>query len=71
VAPEEAWLRVARECPRRIIAPLHSSGEYRHGVSARYPGKVLCCHRDAELPEGWTPTAAQRQALESGPPRSD
>lgn len=68
MAPEEAWSRVARECPRRIIAPLHRSGEYRHGVSTRFPGKVLCCHKDAPLPDGWTPTPAQQQASLIGQP---
>ena len=69
MAAEEAWLRVARECPRRLLAALHRSGEYAHGTSLRYPGKVLCCHRDAELPEGWTPTPAQalaEQATQNG-----
>jgi hypothetical protein len=61
---EEAWLHVARECPRRIMAVLHQNGEYRHGTAARFPGKVLCCHRDTPLPEGWTPTPAQEQALQ-------
>jgi hypothetical protein len=26
---QEAWLLVAQECPRRILAALHRSGEYR------------------------------------------
>jgi hypothetical protein len=59
---EEAWLRVAPECPRRILAVLHRRGEYRHGTTPRFPGKVLCCHESAALPEGWTPTVAQEQA---------
>jgi hypothetical protein len=65
--PEQAWLYVARECPRRIIAELHESGKYQHGTSERFPGKVLCCHHDTPLPEGWAPTAAQEAAwLASG-----
>ncbi len=59
---EQAWLRVARECPRRIIGELHETGEYLHGTSDRFPGKVLCCHHDTPLPEGWVPTPAQEQA---------
>jgi hypothetical protein len=66
--PEEVWLRVARECPRRIVAALHRSGEYSHGTSSRYPGKVLCCHRDSELPEGWVPTPAQTLAVQASQP---
>jgi hypothetical protein len=62
MTPEEAWSQVARECPRRIMAALHKSGEYVHGTTPRSPGKVLCCHRDAPLPAGWTPTPAQQQA---------
>ena len=63
--PEEAWSRVAEECPRRILGALHRSGEYHHGTSGRFPGKVLCCHRDTELPEDWSPTPAQALALEA------
>jgi hypothetical protein len=63
--PEEAWSRVARECPRRILGALHRSGEYHHGTSGRFPGKVLCCHRDTPLPEDWSPTPAQTQALDA------
>ena len=68
---EEAWHLVGQECPRRILAALHRSGEYRHGTSPRFPGKVLCCHRDTALPQDWTATAAQAQAIEasrSAPP---
>jgi hypothetical protein len=67
--PEEAWSRVAGECPRRILGALHRQGVYHHGTSGRFPGKVLCCHRDTPLPEDWTPTAAQAMAWEaSGQP---
>ena len=66
---EDAWQLVAQECPRRILAALHRSGEYRHGFSPRFPGKGLCCHRDAPLPQDWTPTPAQAEA-EDGRPAS-
>ncbi len=59
---DASWLDVARECPRRIMAELHRCGDYRHGTSPRFPGKVLCCHRDTPLPEGWQPTPAQAVA---------
>lgn len=65
MAPQEAWMLVAHECPRRIIGELHSSGEYHHGTTGRFPGKVLCCHRDSTLPADWTPTPAQEQAWEA------
>ena len=63
--PEVAWLRVAAECPRRIIGALHRSGKYQHGTTARFPGKVLCCHQGADLPADWTPTPAQQQAWQA------
>ena len=56
---EEALLQLARECPRKIIGLLHRHGQYVHGTSSRFPGKVLCCHRDTPLPDDWVPTAAQ------------
>jgi hypothetical protein len=56
---EEALLQLARECPRKIIGPLHRHGQYVHGTSARFPGKVLCFHRDTPLPDDWVPTDAQ------------
>jgi hypothetical protein len=65
MSAEETWLHVARECPRRIIAPLHARGEYVHGTTPRLPGKVLCCHRDTALPDGWTPTTAQAVASQA------
>jgi hypothetical protein len=64
---KEVWLALARECPRRIMSELHCCGAYHHGTVARFPGKVLCCHKDTELHEGWKPTPAQvlaRQASE-------
>jgi hypothetical protein len=60
----EAWRRVAQECPRRIIGELHENGEYHHGTTARWPGKVLCCHRSSTLPADWAPTPAQEEARE-------
>jgi hypothetical protein len=58
----EVWVALARECPRRIMSALHSCGEYHHGTCARFPGKVLCCHKNSQLPEGWKPTPAQERA---------
>jgi hypothetical protein len=66
MSQDDTWARVAHECPRRIIAPLHRCGDYRHGTTPRFPGKVLCCHRDSALPEGWAPTAAQQEAWQTG-----
>jgi len=60
---EEALLQLARECPRKIIGLLHRHGQYVHGTSSRFPGKVLCCHRDTALPDDWEPTAAQASLL--------
>ncbi len=65
---DDAWRAVARECPLRIIGELHRSGDYAHGTAARYPGKVLCCHRDELRPEGWRPTEAQQRAVEAAGP---
>ena len=63
MSQEEALLQLARECPRKIIGPLHRHGQYVHGTSSRFPGKVLCCHRDTPLPDDWVPTAAQAALL--------
>ena len=63
MSQEEALLQLARECPRKIIGPLHRHGQYVHGTSSRFPGKVLCCHRDTPLPDDWEPTAAQSALL--------
>jgi len=60
--PDEAWLHVAHECPRRIIHELHQTGEYCHGTSPRFPGKVLCSHYTSPRPPGWQPTPAQEEA---------
>jgi hypothetical protein len=62
MSQEEAWALLARECPRKIMGPLHRMGLYVHGTSPRFPGKVLCFHRDSQLPEDWVPTAAQAAA---------
>ena len=62
----EVWVALARECPRRIMSALHSCGEYHHGTCTRFPGKVLCCHKDSTLPDGWKPTPAQELARRAG-----
>lgn len=55
----EAEHSLACECPRKIMGPLHVWGLYIHGTSSRFPGKVLCFHRDSPLPEDWVPTPTQ------------
>jgi hypothetical protein len=65
MSQEEALLQIARECPRKILPALHACGHYRHGTSQRYPGKVLCIHKDSSLPSDWTPTPAQVQFMPS------
>jgi hypothetical protein len=65
IGSHDAWRQVAQECPRRIISTLHSHGHYIHVTSARFPGKVLCIHRDGTLPADWTPTPAQEEAWQS------
>ncbi len=59
MSEDEAWVQLARECPRKILAALHRQGKYVHGTCARFPGKVLCVHCDSALPDDWTPTPAQ------------
>jgi hypothetical protein len=59
MSQDEAFLQLARECPRKILGALHRHGLYVHGTSSRFPGKVLCVHCDSPLPENWTPTPAQ------------
>jgi hypothetical protein len=61
----DSWLAVEHECPRRIMGELHRCGDYHHGTTARYPGKVLCCHKATPLPEGWQPTPAQARAWQA------
>jgi hypothetical protein len=63
---EELAAELAHECPRKILGALHLRGLYVHGTSGRYPGKVLCFHRDTPRPADWVPTPAQ-QALGSEP----
>jgi len=59
VLNSDVWQEIEHECPRRIIGELHCCGEYRHGTSTRFPGKVLCLHCDTPDPQGWEPTGAQ------------
>ncbi len=63
---EEALKQLACECPRKIMGLLHAKGLYVHGNSARFPGKVLCFHKDSPLPDDWVPTPAQAALVETG-----
>jgi hypothetical protein len=56
---EEALRQIALECPRKIMGMLHSRGHYLHCTSARFPGKVLCFHKDSDLPADSALTPAQ------------
>ena len=56
---EEALQQLAQECPRKILGLLHAKGHYLHCTSARFPGKVLCFHKDSELPADCALTPAQ------------
>ncbi len=56
---EEALEQLAQECPRKILGLLHAKGHYLHCTSARFPGKVLCFHKDSEVPGDCELTAAQ------------
>ena len=56
---EEALQQLAQECPRKILGMLHAKGHYLHCTSSRFPGKVLCFHKDSEVPGDCTLTAAQ------------
>jgi hypothetical protein len=56
---DEALKQLALECPRKIMGLLHARGHYLHCTSARFPGKVLCFHKDSELPADTTLTSAQ------------
>lgn len=60
------WDAVARECPRKIMKLLHEAGHYHHGTTPRYPDRVCCWHKDADLPEGFEPTQAQLDAEGQG-----
>jgi hypothetical protein len=59
MSDEEALQQLERECPRKILGLLHAKGHYIHCTSERFPGKVLCFHKDSELPEDCEPTEAQ------------
>ena len=56
---EEALAQLAHECPRKIMGLLHAKGHYLHCTSARFPGKVLCFHKESELPGDCVLTPAQ------------
>jgi hypothetical protein len=56
---DEALRQLAQECPRKIMAMLHARGHYLHCTSARFPGKVLCFHKDSDLPSDVVLTPAQ------------
>jgi hypothetical protein len=56
---DEALRQLAQECPCRILGLLHAAGLYIHCTSARFPGKVLCFHKDSERPADCEPTPAQ------------
>ena len=64
---EEAVRQLALECPRKIMGMLHAKGHYIHCSSARFPGKVLCFHKDSERPEDALPTAAQLHFAQANP----
>ena len=59
MSQEEARDVIALECPRRIMGALHHCGQYVHGTSQQFPGKVLCFHARHKLPADWQPTEAQ------------
>ncbi|MFO0841086.1 MAG: hypothetical protein U0797_01640 [Gemmataceae bacterium] len=63
---EEALTQLAQECPRKILGLLHAKGHYLHCTSPRFPGKVLCFHKDSELPGDCTLTQAQARFLDDG-----
>ena len=56
---EEALHQLWLECPRKILGLLHAKGHYIHCTSVRFPGKVLCFHKDSELPADCDLTPAQ------------
>jgi hypothetical protein len=65
---DEALSLLGGECPRKIMGRLHAQGLYVHGTSVRFPGKILCFHKDSPLPDDWVPTPAQaRLWQEHGP----
>ncbi|MFO0879703.1 MAG: hypothetical protein U0840_20340 [Gemmataceae bacterium] len=64
MSDDEALDQLALECPRKIMGWLHAKGQYLHCTSARFPGKVLCFHKDSELPVDCIPTPAQAHFCE-------
>jgi hypothetical protein len=65
MSDDEALKQLAHECPRKIMGLLHAKGHYVHCTSERFPGKVLCFHKDSELPADGELTEAQLH-FESG-----
>lgn len=65
MSDDEALKQLAAECPRKIMGLLHAKGHYVHCTSDRFPGKVLCFHKDSELPADGELTDAQLH-FESG-----
>jgi hypothetical protein len=65
---EEALRQLGQECPRKILGLLHARGQYLHCTSARFPGKVLCFHKDSEIPADCTLTPAQAHFGQAGGP---
>ena len=63
----DALSQLAQECPRKIMGLLHAQGQYFHYTSPRFPGKVLCFHKDSEIPADCTPTEAQAHFLPPTP----
>ena len=59
MSDEEALKQLTHECPRKIMGMLHAKGHYVHCTSDRFPGKVLCFHKDSELPADAELTDAQ------------
>ncbi|MFO0928696.1 MAG: hypothetical protein U0736_17020 [Gemmataceae bacterium] len=59
MSDDEALRQLAQECPRKILGLLHAQGQYFHCTSARFPGKILCFHKDSERPGDCLPSAAQ------------
>lgn len=58
---DDAVARLTSECMRRVCAQLHRNGSYVHRINPRTK-RVCCFARDAEVPDGFVPSAAQ-QAL--------
>jgi hypothetical protein len=63
---EEALEQLAQECPRKILGLLHARGHYLHCTSDRFPGKVLCFHKDSEVPADCVLTPAQAHFSQAG-----